>query len=327
MADRSKRQSPGCEAIVFKQKRAVELCLLLVVLTFLPVLAATLLSGSVLLLSEVFDYIRVFITSLVGWAALRAICRGRTHAYDYGAGKLETLGAVGGSMVYIIGLLAAAGFSMHRLLHPVELRMGGTMFAASYQFIAFSIDCWLWMRNRRLALESYSPVMEMQWRVNRADAVTGLAVFLSLLLTLVLRSFAWSIYIDPVSALLFIAYAAVTLYPGLASGISELLDKTLQEDLQLRIDRWLIRNFEGYDDFYGVRSRRSGARIYIEIGLGFRPEKTVAEALETINDIKRGIEAEIPGSEVRVALLPMSPVNPACGEDLSPADGGKGLGA
>ncbi len=305
MADRSEGQSPNCRDIVLKQKRAVGLCLLLVGLSFLPVAMATWLSNSVLLLSETLDYLRVFITSLIGWLVLRAICLGKTHQFDYGHDKLETMGAVGGSGIYMIGLLVAAGFTVQRLIDPVELDQGGTLFGTACQFISFSIDAWLWARNRRLARQAYSPVMEMQWQVNRADAITGAAVFLSLLFTLLLRPFAWSIYIDPVSSLVFIVYAAVTLYPGLASGINELLDKTLQEDLQLRIDRWLALNYEGYDDFHGVRSRRSGARTYIEIGLGFRPEKTVAEVLETIGRIRQGIESEIPGSEVRVALFPM----------------------
>lgn len=100
----------------------------------------------------------------------------------------------------------------------------------------------------------------------------------------------------------------VTFFPGLTSGINELLDKTLQEDLQFHIVRQLAQMYAGYEAFHSVRSRRAGGRIFIEIGLSFRPDKTVAEAMETINRLRDGIEKEIPGSEVRVALLPLEPL-------------------
>jgi ferrous-iron efflux pump FieF len=114
------------------------------------------------------------------------------------------------------------------------------------------------------------------------NALSCLAIFTALLLTLALRRFPWSIYIDPIGALLFIGYATVTFFPGLSSGISKLLDKTLDEDLQLRIDRQMAKTHDGYKGFHGVRSRRSGGRIFIEIALSFKPDKAMAEAMETV---------------------------------------------
>lgn len=300
--------SSPSKCLLLKQERAVGLCLLMVLATFLPVLAVAVFSNSILMFSDVLEYGRAFLASFIAWKVLRAIRMGKTQRFDYGTSKLETMAGVAGSIVYVAGLLVAGGFAAHRLVYPVELHEWGIALGAFYQLFASSIDGWLWAHNRRLARESYSSIMEMQWRANRADALSGLAISVALLLTFILRPFAWSVYIDPISALLLIGYAIVTFFPGLATGINELLDKTLQEDLQIRIDRHLAQTYEGYDAFHGVRSRRASERIFIEIGLSFSPDKTIAEAMETINRLRHGIEEDIPGSEVRVALLPMEPL-------------------
>ena len=147
-------------------------------------------------------------------------------------------------------------------------------------------------------------MLEMQWQSARADALASLAVFASLGLTLILFQYSWATYLDPFFSLVYIGYAGVSFLPGLMDGIRELSDKSLQEDLQLRIDRRLAENFHGYSAFHGVRSRRSGGRVFIEVALSFPSGQSVAAALETVERLRRGMESDIPGSEVRVALLP-----------------------
>jgi ferrous-iron efflux pump FieF len=291
--------------ILRKQEQAVLLSLLLAVSFFIPNLAVALLSGSVLLLSDILDYGRVIISSLLSWRILLAIRQGKTQQFDYGAGKLQTLGGMVGAILYVTTLLFMAGISVRHLLYPVELVQTFTILGALFQLGGFAVSGWLWMRKRRLARAAFSPVMEMQWRASRAGALSCLAIFLGLVLTLAMRRFSWSVYLDPLCALIFIIYAGVSFLPIMAEGINELLDKTLQEDLQLRIDRRLAENFNDYAEFHGVRSRRSGGRIFIEIALSFPNEQPVGKAVETVERLRQGIESDIPGSQVRVALLPM----------------------
>jgi ferrous-iron efflux pump FieF len=291
--------------ILRKQEQAVLLSLLLAVSFFIPNLAVALLSGSVLLLSDILDYGRVIISSLLSWRILLAIRQGKTQQFDYGAGKLQTLGGMVGAILYVTTLLFMAGISVRHLLNPVKLVQTFTILGALFQLGGFAVSGWLWMRKRRLARAAFSPVMEMQWRASRAGALSCLAIFLGLVLTLAMRRFSWSVYLDPLCALIFIIYAGVSFLPIMAEGINELLDKTLQEDLQLRIDRRLAENFNDYAEFHGVRSRRSGGRIFIEIALSFPNEQPVGKAVETVERLRQGIESDIPGSQVRVALLPM----------------------
>jgi ferrous-iron efflux pump FieF len=296
--------SKGHRSVLHQQERAMFLGLMLALLACVPAVAVALLSGSVLLLSDLFEYARAIFTNLVAWSILRSIRTGKTIGYDYGTDKLQTLGGMLGSITYIAALLFISGLAMSRLAQPIVLDETFSKIGAIFQFAEFVVSLWLWLRNRKLAGLEYSPVMEMQWRANRADALASLAVFLGLTLTLMLHAYPWSVYIDPLLAIVFLIYTGVSFLPGLSAGLNELLDKTLQEDLQLRIDRRLAENFDGYAGFHGVRSRKAGGRIFIEIALSFPLTSSVGEVLSTTEHLRQGIESDIPSSEVRILLMP-----------------------
>lgn len=269
-----------------------------------PAVAIALLSGSMLLMTDMLDYGRGIFTTFVGWTILRSIRTGRVRGFDYGTEKLQTLGGMLGSFVYLSALLFMTGWTLTRLIEPVALTLDFILLGMLFQFGDFVICAWLWRRTKRLAVLDFSPVMEMQWRVYRADTLSALAVVLGLALTLLLSRQAWSVHIDSILALVFVAYAGLSFLPHLTNGLDDLLDKTLREDLQLRIDRHLARQFGGYSSFHGVRSRRAGGKIFIDIALGFRPDQTVGEVERVVEQLREGIARDIPGSEPRVILVP-----------------------
>ncbi len=89
-------------------------------------------------------------------------------------------------------------------------------------------------------------------------------------------------------------------YREISSSLPDLVDKTLEEEYQIVILRDLAEQFEEYTAFHGVRSRRSGSHIYIEILLGFDPERRMGDVQESIDSLKLSIEKKIPGSIVSI---------------------------
>jgi divalent metal cation (Fe/Co/Zn/Cd) transporter len=85
-------------------------------------------------------------------------------------------------------------------------------------------------------------------------------------------------------------------------SVYDLLDRTLEESLQLVILRELAAYFDQYAAFHGIRSRRSGGNIYVEVFLEFDGEKRMAEVQEVIDNIKTRLEQAMPDS--KVAIVP-----------------------
>lgn len=122
------------------------------------------------------------------------------------------------------------------------------------------------------------------------------------MLSVLLVSWHWAEYIDPIVSFVIIGFLLLAGYREITSSLPDLFDKTLEEELQLLILRELATSFHQYHDFHGVRSRRSGSRIYIEIFLGFDPEQKAGEVQDFASSLKRSLESQIPGSVVSVVL-------------------------
>ena len=165
-------------------------------------------------------------------------------------------------------------------------------------------DTYLWRKNYRIAQHDPSPVMESQWRLRRAKTFSDICVLLSLILSFALATYVWAVYIDPTVSFIIIGFLLVAGYRELSSSIPDLFDKTLEEELQLVILGNSSSGFHQYQEFHGVRSRRSGSTIYIEIILGFDRGRTMGDVQDFIDALKSSLERKIPGSIV--CIVPTS---------------------
>jgi len=78
----------------------------------------------------------------------------------------------------------------------------------------------------------------------------------------------------------------------------DLLDRALEESLQLVILHALASHFHAYEALHGIRSRRTGGNVYIEIFLEFEDECKMSEVQQIIDSIKMDVEQKIQGSHV-----------------------------
>ncbi|HOX22752.1 MAG TPA: cation transporter dimerization domain-containing protein, partial [Elusimicrobiales bacterium] len=106
----------------------------------------------------------------------------------------------------------------------------------------------------------------------------------------------------PAFVLVLSAFSGTAFIRLIRKALSDLLDKTLEEELQFKIIKHLAAQESGYKRFHHVHSRKSGPKIFIEIGLGFDPNKKVGEAIAVIKKIKTGVETEIPNSTVNIII-------------------------
>jgi len=271
-------------------------------LILVPETAAVLLSGSATLLSDVFKCANEVLASLFALLIIRRMKAGGRFTYDYGMGKFETLtrvitGAVMGVSVCILVL-----FTVHRILHPEEFDMDAAYIGIPLMCIACVADYHHWHAYRHRSEQDPSPIMEAQWRLRRAKTFSNLLILSALVLSVVFIGYEWARYIDPVVSFVIIGFLLLAGYREFSSSLPDLFDKTLDEELQLVILRELSGSFEKYEEFHGVRSRRSGSRIYIEIFLGFNPEQKMGDVQTFAAELKRSLEEKIAGSVVSVVL-------------------------
>jgi divalent metal cation (Fe/Co/Zn/Cd) transporter len=144
--------------------------------------------------------------------------------------------------------------------------------------------------------------MESQSKLFMTRLIGNVFIFLSLALSLSLAAYEWSVYIDPIAALIIGASVLVSAVGVFSSSVYDLLDGTLEEADQLKILRELVQHFDRYEMVHGIRSRRAGNRIFVEIFLEFDPDKRVGEVERDMAAIRKSIEAGLENSSVSIVL-------------------------
>ncbi len=298
----------GGEISLEKKQRAVLTSLIVDFVLWLPDIAAAILSGSIVLFADAVKCANEILATFFAYLTIRKMARGGAGTYDYGMGKMETVTSIITGGVMFISLALVFFVAIYRIVVPAELVQEGAMLGVVLMIVGVCMNSWLWRKNFLLNKQSPSPIMDSQWRLFRTKAFSDFSVLAALVASLAFSHYSWSLYIDPLASFIIAGFLFFSGYRGITSSLSDLLDKTLDEELQMVIVKELAVFFNDYTALHGVRSRRSGANVYIELHLEFDGDLKMCEVQETINRIKASLEAHIPHSTV--SIVPTTA--PAC---------------
>ena len=296
------------------KQRTVLTSLIIDFVLWLPDIAAAILSGSIVLFADAVKCANEILATFFAYLTIRKMAKGGAGAYDYGMGKFETVTSVITGGVMFVSLALVFFVAIYRIAVPAAIVHEGAYLGIFLMIIGVTMNSWLWQKNLKLFRKDPSPIMDSQWRLFRTKAFSDFAVLISLIATLGLSHYAWSLYIDPLASFIIAGFLLFSGYRVIMSSLPDLLDKTLDEELQMVIVRHLADFFDDYSALHGVRSRRSGNNVYIEILLEFDGEKRMCEVQESINRIKQSLEATIPRS--CVSIVPTS--LPGCAGEAGP---------
>jgi ferrous-iron efflux pump FieF len=306
------------ESIALKQ-RTVLVSLVVDFILWLPDIAAAILSGSIVLFADALKCANEILATFFAYLTLRKMARGGAGVYDYGLGKFETITSIITGGVMFVSLVLVFFVAINRIIVPEELVLGGAYMGIGLMVIGVCTNTWLWRKNYRLFQRSPSPIMDSQWRLFRTKAFSDFSVLASLVATLAFSGEAWALYIDPVASFFIAGVLLFSGYRVITSSLPDLLDRTLDEELQMVIVRHLAEFFDDYTALHGVRSRRSGSSVYIEIFLEFDGGRKMADVQESINRIRASLEKTIPKSSVSIV-----PTDSPVGNDQPAPSSGPG---
>lgn len=281
------------------QALAVRRAFLISSSNFLLKLGATLLTRSATQLTDMLRTGAESLACLFSWIVLSRIARGRVIRFDYGYGKLENASSLVVAGALMVALALALLSAYERLRHPVTLTdVGFGLLVACY---ATAASWWAWLRARAEAKREGSRVLESQAEMFLGKTAANVCVVGSLSLAWLFEGRPWVVYADPLFSLVLAAVLGHNIYMILAPNVSELLDRSLEEELQLVILRELAASFEDYENFHGLRTRRTGAKVHIELFLEFAPDRLMGEVQGVIDRLRARIEARIPEAQVVIA--------------------------
>jgi cation diffusion facilitator family transporter len=291
------------------KERTVLTSLIVDFILWIPDIAAAILSGSIVLFADALKCANEILATFFAYLTLRKMSRGGAGSYDYGLGKFETITSIITGAVMFVSLALVFFVAVYRLIVPAELVHEGAYLGIVLMIIGVCMNSWLWIKNFRLYQTAPSPIIDSQWRLFRTKAFSDFSVLCALIATLAFSHYSWSLYIDPLASFIIAGFLLTSGYRVITSSLPDLLDKTLDENLQMVIVRHLAEFFDDYTALHGVRSRRSGTNVYIEIFLEFDSNRRMSEVQESINRIKDSLERNIPKSSVSIVPTDRPPQN------------------
>jgi cation diffusion facilitator family transporter len=277
-------------------------------LIVIKVIAGT-LTGSVAILTEAIHSSIDLVASIVAFFSVRKAGEPADEDHRYGHEKVENLAAAIEAILILVGSAVIAFEAIHRLLghgrvHTVGLGIGVVAFAIVVNLVVSAVIA----RNARL---TESPALAGDAAHLRTDALTSAGV----LIALGLVKLTGAQWIDPAVALAVAASIVVTGVRLLARSSRDLVDEALPA-AEVAAIRSAIVEFRdrGVVGYHELRTRRAGARRYVDLHVQFRQGTSLESAHRTAHELQDRIARRLKGSDVLIHLEPEDRVRP--GEEL-----------
>jgi cation diffusion facilitator family transporter len=269
-------------------------------------LIAGVITGSVAIITEAIHSAVDLLASFIAYFSVRQAETPADDSHPHGHEKFENVAAAAEGVLILIGsgviiYAAVRSLVLGPELHSLGIGIGVLAFST---VVNLGVSTWLFRR----ADETQSAALEGDAAHLRTDAYTSAGV----LVGLVLVQFTGAEWLDPAVALVI---AGAIVYTGLrivwrswAVLVDEALPDTELEAIRVTIEGFADRGIVGY---HQLRTRRAGARRYVDLHLQFRSGTSLEDAHGTAHALQDQISDSLPGgADVLIHLEPADKVRP-----------------
>jgi cation diffusion facilitator family transporter len=269
-------------------------------------LVAGAVTGSVAILTEAIHSAVDLVASFIAFFSVRRAEEPADASHRYGHEKFENVAAAAEGVLILVGSGVIVYAAVRSLVVGPELeRLGfGIVVLAFSAAVNLAVSWWLYQR----AGETHSAALEGDAAHLRTDAYTSLGVLAGLALV----EWTGAEWLDPAVALAIAVAIVVTGLRIVARSWGVLVDATLPDD-ELAAIRTAIEDFAGRGvvGYHQLRTRRAGARRYVDLHLQFRSGTSLEEAHATAHALQDEIRSRLPGgADVLIHLEPADRVRP-----------------
>jgi cation diffusion facilitator family transporter len=290
-----------------RRERAMALGVGTDVLTATPMLTIALWSHSLTLLADALRGGLLTLLELFAYIMLRRIHRRRLPSYEYGAGKIESfLNLVIGAALVLSSIWVFA-LGVLNLLHPPPAQPLGLAGATAIAAVNAGQNTWMFRTFLRAGRDHGSVLIDGQVRTRLLKLVSSIVATFAILISAIFSGHLLGVLADLAGSAVVTQVMIWTAYQLIGRSLPDLLDRTLDEPQHAAINSALIHHFNGFDLIHHVRTRRSGIRMFVEIGLGFHAERRMGEVDSVSQSVRREVETLIPGASVTVVATAWRP--------------------
>ena len=269
-------------------------------------LVAGAVTGSVAIITEAIHSAVDLVASFIAFFSVRQAEEPADASHRYGHEKFENMAAAAEGVLILIGSGVIVYAAVRSLVLGPELHALGFGIAvlAFSTVVNLGVSTWLFRRAR----ETQSAALEGDAAHLRTDAYTSGGVLLGLALV----QATGAEWLDPVVALVIAGAIVATGLRIVVRSWGVLVDEALP-DPEIAVIREAIEAFAGRGvvGYHQLRTRRAGARRYVDLHLQFRSGTSLEDAHGTAHALQDAIAGRLPGgADVLIHLEPADKVRP-----------------
>ena len=286
----------------YKQQQNLSIAQLLAELpSFVAVLISAILSRNLLVYIDLLDS-SMYLVSLVLIVVLsKKLTKDLRYEYNYGIGKIEAIASLLCDSMGFFGLLLTLGFSVGAIIFP-EQPSDLVIAVVGLKIINVAFDTAFFVKQHKITKIHSSAISKS----NYAEALSALlfdsVALVSLFAMWLLRANPIGEYIAPVVSIFVAIYLMIGYVKRIRRSLTELTDKTLPEEYQMKMLNILIQHFNSYSQVHAIDSRKVGDTSMFDIHLSFEKNTSVEDVVKLQTKMQEEFDRQIGNCIVNIIV-------------------------
>lgn len=264
-----------------KQQRLALMQFLTEVPSFLIILLSAILSHTVLVFVDLLDSFGYLLRAAIVAILSKKLTKDLRYEYNYGIGKIEAISSLLCDGIIFFGLLLTLGMSGYSIIHPTQ-PSSLLIAVVGLKVINVISDTVFFIKQYKINKLHRSAISETNCAAALGALLFDSVTLVSLLVMWLLRSNLIGAYISPVISIFIAIYLMIGCIKRIKKALSELSDKTLPEEDQMKILNILVQFYNSYSQVCSVKSHQIGDSVQIDLHLAFEKD-TSYEEIVTLN--------------------------------------------
>ena len=286
----------------YKQQQNLSIAQLLAELpSFVAVLVSAILSRNLLVYIDLLDSSMYLISLVLIVVLSKKLTKDLRYEYNYGVGKIEAIASLLCDGMGCFGLLITLGFSVQTIIFPKQ-PSDFVIAVVGLKVINVSFDTAFFVKQRKITKIHSSAISN----ANYAEALSALlfdsVALVSLFVMWLLRNHPIGGYISPVVSIFVAIYLMSGYVKRIRQALTELTDKTLPEEEQMKILSILTRHYDSYSQVHSVNSHKSGDCIRIDMHLSFERNTSFEEILTLKKQMQDELDSQFGNCIVNIIV-------------------------
>ena len=269
--------------------------------SFVAVLVSAILSRTILVFVDLMDSLGNVLRAATVTLLSGKLSKDLRYEYNYGIGKIEAMASLLCDGIVFVGLLLTFGLSIYSIIFP-EQPSDFVIAVVGLKVINVAFDIAFFVKQHKILKTHRSAISETNYAASLGALLFDCITLVSLFAMWVLRNNPIGGYISPVISIGVSIYLMRGCIKRAKSALDELTDKTLPEDLQIKILNVIAPFYESYSRIHSINSHKSGETIRIDLNLSFEKNTTFEEIVKLKNQMQDEFDKQIDNCVVSIIV-------------------------